>query len=191
VYLEANDPTPDILVSQNQTGTTYNPSGLEYYTTYYWRIHAKDFMFGIASPVWHFTTEGAMPNLECYGSLSWIQIPAGSTQTDTFTLENIGDPTSLLDWGIESYPDWGTWTFTPSSGNDLTPEAGLVTVQVTVTAPDQQNEQFSGEIKVVNRENTSDFDIVTVSLSTPTTKASPVPSATLGILRIKQLMSMF
>jgi len=40
VYFEANDPTPDELVSENQTGTTYDPGTMDYNTHYYWKIVA-------------------------------------------------------------------------------------------------------------------------------------------------------
>ena len=65
----------------------------------------------------------------------------------------------MLDWEIESYPDWGTWTITPESGGDVTPEGEPIVIEVEVVAPDQQNTDFSGEIRVVNQEDSDDFDI--------------------------------
>lgn len=55
VYLEANDSTPDVRVSHNQAGTTYNPGTLEAGTHYYWKIVAKD-SHGTTTtgPVWDF-----------------------------------------------------------------------------------------------------------------------------------------
>jgi len=63
VYLEANDSSPDVLVSNNQTGTTYNPGMLNYLTNYYWQIIAKD-KFGAktSGPVWDFKTKLEWPN---------------------------------------------------------------------------------------------------------------------------------
>jgi parallel beta-helix repeat protein len=56
VYFERDDPTPN-LVSNNQTGTTYNPGDLESYNTYYWKIVAWDnHGASTAGPVWHFST---------------------------------------------------------------------------------------------------------------------------------------
>ena len=49
---------------------------------------------------------------------------------------------------------------------DLTPEAGPVTVHVTVTAPDEKNTQFQGSIRVVNTGNASDFALIPISLKT-------------------------
>jgi hypothetical protein len=107
------------------------------------------------------------PDLECAGSLQWKRVSPGSLQTGSFTVANIGDATSKLNWGIISYPDWGTWSFTPADGQNLTPEDGAVTVQVEVIAPSQQNTHFTGEIKIVNLENGNDYDIIPISLITP------------------------
>jgi len=62
IYFEADDATPDILVADDQTATTFDPGTLEYGTTYYWQIIAIDehdaATFG---PIWQFTTEENMP----------------------------------------------------------------------------------------------------------------------------------
>jgi len=59
VYLEAGDPSPDDLVSEDQKATSYDPSTLEFETTYYWQIVAEDNDGATTSgPVWHFTTRG-------------------------------------------------------------------------------------------------------------------------------------
>lgn len=111
------------------------------------------------------------PDLDCDGSLSWTKVPAGSTQTGTFVVKNIGETSSLLDWEIESQPEWGIWTFTPEEGYDLTPEYGPYTVQVSVVAPDKPNTEFTGEVKIVNKDNSSDFCTIDVSLATPKNRA--------------------
>jgi hypothetical protein len=58
VYFEEDDPTPDELVSEGQSGTTYDPPGnLAYGTTYYWQIVAEDNHGATTTgPIWHFTT---------------------------------------------------------------------------------------------------------------------------------------
>ncbi|RLF31942.1 MAG: hypothetical protein DRM98_04745 [Thermoplasmata archaeon] len=57
VYFEPNDPTPDMLVSDDQLSTTYTPGTLEYETTYYWKIIATDSHGNSTEgPVWRFTT---------------------------------------------------------------------------------------------------------------------------------------
>ena len=181
VYFEAGDSTPDVLVSDDQTGTTYDPGTLDYDTIYYWQIIAED-EYGATTngPIWHFTTEEESvyePDLDCYGDLSWVDVTTGETVTGSFTVENTGDSTSELDWEIESYPDWGDWTFDPENGQDLTPEDGPVTVDVTVVAPEQEsavkigiqklNELYTGEVKIVNSEDSSDYCTIDASLETP------------------------
>lgn len=62
VYFEANDPSPDILVSNNQTEKTYDLLKLEYSTMYYWKIVAWDDLGeSTSSPVWSFKTEDNAP----------------------------------------------------------------------------------------------------------------------------------
>jgi len=107
-----------------------------------------------------------IPDLDCDGSLSWTDVTPGSTVTGEFTVSNIGDSGSLLDWEIQSFPDWGDWTFYPESGTGLE-EGDTVTIDVEVIAPDEQEETFTGEIKIINSENESDFCIIPVSLATP------------------------
>ena len=91
----------------------------------------------------------------------------GETITDSFIISNSGIEGSNLNWKVAEYPDWGTWTFTPSSGTNLKPEEGPVEVEVEVEAPDEEDKEFSGEIKIVNVDDPEDYEIVPVSLSTP------------------------
>ena len=113
----------------------------------------------------------AGPDLDCNGVLSWTDIKPGDMVTGSFTVENVGEPASELDWEIESHPDWGTWIFTPLNGDDLTPENGSITVEVSVVAPDKKNKEFNGGIKIVNMEASGDQCYIQVSLATPRTKA--------------------
>jgi len=112
------------------------------------------------------------PDLDCDGSLSWTDVEPGADVAGTFTVENIGDPLSLLDWEIESYPDWGTFTFDPDGGLDLTPEAGAVTVTVDVVAPEDPETNFTGEIVLVNSEDPDDICVIDVALATPVSQQS-------------------
>ncbi len=62
VYFEAEDQTPDIKVVDDFNETCFNLGILEYGTTYYWQIVAKDNHYAITEgPVWHFTTEENNP----------------------------------------------------------------------------------------------------------------------------------
>jgi hypothetical protein len=173
IYFEADDATPDILVSDDQPETNYTPTSLDYDTTYYWQITAKDpYGATTSGPIWTFTTKQGIPDLTADGTLSWTDIKPGSTVTGSFIVKNIGDPLSQLDWSVESYPEWGNWTIIPTQGFDLTPEDGEYTIDVTIIAPNVMNKQFSGNLKIINLENPDDYDTIYVSLATPHTQQS-------------------
>jgi hypothetical protein len=106
-------------------------------------------------------------NLHGNGVLSWVDVKPESTVTGNFTIENVGDPGSEIDWEISDYPDWGTWTFTPDSGSDLTPEGGPLTIEVEVIAPDEEDKSFSGNIKIVDVDDSTNSCLIHVSLATP------------------------
>jgi len=111
-----------------------------------------------------------IPDLNCDGELLWTGVEPEKKVTGSFIVENTGDAFSLLDWEITEYPAWGVWTFDPSDGNNLKPEDGSITVEVSVKAPSDKNKEFTGEVKIVNKENTSDYEIIPVSLKTPRNK---------------------
>jgi hypothetical protein len=63
VYFEANDSTPDILVSDDQLETTYDPGILNFETNYYWQIIATDDLGETTTgPIWGFSTRFPMDN---------------------------------------------------------------------------------------------------------------------------------
>ncbi len=108
------------------------------------------------------------PDLDCSGSLSWSNIKPGATVSGSFLVQNIGDSGSLLNWTINtSLIDWGNWSFNPNSGENLTPEDGHVTVQVSVVAPNEKESEFLGYIRVENKDNPEDFELISVNLVTP------------------------
>jgi hypothetical protein len=109
-------------------------------------------------------------DLDGNGVLAWTDIKTGSTVTGSFTIKNTGESESYIDWEIVSYPDWGTWTFTPESGQQLKPEDGDYTIEVSVIAPDEKDQEFAGYVKVVNVENSSDFCLIHAALTTPRIK---------------------
>ena len=100
--------------------------------------------------------------------------------TSSFTVENVGAALTNLSWEIIGWPDWGSWTFTPQQGDHLTPEDGPITIDVSVIAPRRWNKEFAGEIKIVNSENNSDNDTISVSLATPYQVDLPI----FGILKL-------
>jgi C1A family cysteine protease len=112
-------------------------------------------------------SDTAIPDLDCTGSLGWYNVKPGSIVTGNFTVQNIGHNGSKLNWEVFDYPEWGTWTFDPSSGEDLEPEEGPITVDIELIAPDKLNQQFEGRIEIINSENPNDFHIFEFTLTTP------------------------
>jgi hypothetical protein len=108
------------------------------------------------------------PDLECNGVLTWGNIEPGATVHGNFTVSNVGDPSSFLNWEIISYPDWGSWSFTPSSGASL-PSGESVNVQVISIAPPEEITEFQGDVTIVNSDKTGDFCVIHVILKTPYT----------------------
>ena len=104
-------------------------------------------------------------DLKCKGKLEWHNVEPGETVTGNFKVLNIGDPDSELDWNIIEWPEWGNWTFTPEYGENLTPDEGAVIIQVEVIAPSGGGPDFSGEIKVQNKESTDDVDTISIFLT--------------------------
>lgn len=105
--------------------------------------------------------------LKGQGVLNWDNLPAGSTTSSSFIIWNDGDFGSSIDWEILSWPEWGVWTFEPNYGENLKPEDGELTIDVTVTAPDEKDKKYAGYIKVVNKNDISDYCLIHISLKTP------------------------
>jgi len=126
-----------------------------------------------------------IPDLDCDGSLSWTDVEPGGVVTGDFTVSNNGESGSLLDWEIESSPEWGSWTFDPQDGYDL-PTGTPITVNVSVVAPNEQNQSFSGVVKIVNKENSSDYCEIAVSLATPMNQQSSSSQSLQFLQRIIQ-----
>ncbi len=110
-------------------------------------------------------------NLECSGTLSWDSINPGATVIGNFTVANSGDPQTFLNWEVVSYPSWGTWSFSLSSGDNL-PSGESINVVVNVVAPSEENTRYTGEVIIVNRDKTGDFGIIPVVLKTPSISKS-------------------
>ena len=109
------------------------------------------------------------PDLSCEGRLNWINVSPKTTVSSNFSVRNIGDAGSLLDWAIMENPDWGNWTFDPENGEDLKPEDGVITVTVYVEVPEKKSTKFWGSIIIGNIEKEEDTCEIPVSLSTPKT----------------------
>ena len=107
------------------------------------------------------------PDLESEGSLSWSELDPGEEASDSFIIYNDGDSNSNLDWEITDWPEWGEWTFSQLSGYNLKPEDGDFTIDVSVVAPNEQEQVYSGEIRIENKDDSNDYEIINVILSTP------------------------
>ncbi|MCD6299582.1 MAG: PKD domain-containing protein [Dehalococcoidales bacterium] len=93
-------------------------------------------------------------------------IEPGSTLTGEFLLENVGD--TPVNWSVAEVPPKGDWSITPNNGEHLMPKSS-VTIHFTVKAPQESNSDLNGYIKIWNRDNHEDFDIITILGSTPYT----------------------
>jgi len=163
---------PVLLATKAVTGTIVESSAQPGQSFYFkdatWHdLHELDETANFCIKALTNTWTPTEPDLQCTGSLQWTDIRPKETITGTFTIENIGEPLSCLDWEISSYPSWGTWEFTPSHGANLKPEGEPVTVEVVVTAPRQKNQPFDGEITIVNTLHPEDVSVIQVTLTTP------------------------
>jgi len=125
------------------------------------------------------------PDLEGSGDLNWINVQPGSTIIGSFTISNIGGSFSRLDWEITEWPEWGTWTFIPSEGLNLIPENGEFTVEVEIVAPDLENEIYTGEVKIVNKNDVGDYCTINVILSTMKPETPTINGQTNGNIGIE------
>jgi hypothetical protein len=105
-------------------------------------------------------------NLECSGSLSWMDIEPGVTIMGNFTVSNIGNTQTSLNWEVNSTPEWGAWSFTPASGINLS-GGDSCNVVVTLIVPTEENTQYAGNITILNTDKPSDCCVLPVTVSTP------------------------
>ena len=107
------------------------------------------------------------PDLECDGGIVIKRIDPGSIVTGSFTVENIGESGSQLSWEVINWPDFGTnWKIIPSSGEDLSPEDGKITVEVEFIAPSPEVPTYYGDvIKVVSVSDPDDNDLIAVNIN--------------------------
>jgi len=135
--------------------------------------NALDFSFQLTGD-----GEPVVPDLECEGYLQWDEVPTGSIVNGSFLIYNIGDVGSMLRWEVIDVPDWGSnWTL-DWWGEDyyVSTDFGYVgttspeEILVEVTAPDDPNEVFEGEIVLINSDNPDDTCSINVILITPRSK---------------------
>ena len=170
----------DTLICNGETGKIFEvtPEG-----STVWQYYTGNEVFKVV----YIPSEGSenttVPDLECTGSLSWSDVKSGATVHGSFQVRNVGGAESLLNWTVNNSLTWGTWTFTPASGENLTPEQGPVTVQVDVVAPNEKNQVFQGFLQVQNQNNASDVDTIPVTLKTSARLVLTSAGSFLQILR--------
>jgi hypothetical protein len=112
VYFEADDSTPDVLVSDDQSETTYDPGSLLHETTYYWQIIAKDSHSATTNgPIWQFTTEEKLNEPPNPPTISGkINGEAGTSYPYTFIASDPDndDVSYYIEWGDGYTTDWTT-----------------------------------------------------------------------------------
>ena len=87
------------------------------------------------------------------------------------------DEGSFLNWEVAEYPEeWGTWAINPSEGENLTVENGKIKIRVSVLTPEEPEQNFTGEIKITNKDDPSDYEIIPISLSTSKNKRIDIGS---------------
>jgi hypothetical protein len=108
VYFEAEDTSPDIKVSDDQTQTNFDPGTLHYSTTYYWKIVAKDeHGASTTGDIWSFTTIINEPP-----STPLILGPSNGKPDETYifhitSTDPEGDDILYhVDWGDGEVKDW-------------------------------------------------------------------------------------
>jgi len=105
-------------------------------------------------------------DLICYDyGLDWYGVPPGATVEGYIDVWNDGDFGSVLFWEIESWPEWGNWSF--DGFLEALPGQGGTTILVEVVVPDEPDSSWGGEIKIVNKNNPDDFEIIYVSVIVP------------------------
>jgi C1A family cysteine protease len=105
-------------------------------------------------------------DLYCDDEISLSEVKARSIAKTSISIENIGEPLSSLDWEVTEWPDWGTWVFKPKTGDNLKPENGEFTIDISILTPGSRDTEFVGEIKIMNSEYPNDYEMVEVTIKT-------------------------
>ena len=134
----------------------------------------------------------SVSDLECEQALNWNEVKPGVTIDGVIIVKNEGEPKSMLNWEIVSYPDWGTWTFNPSEGTGLTPEDIPINIVVTLVTPKTKSmpivnklgrsEKFNGNITIINKDNPNDKEVMPVSVTISKNKAFTLGQSLFNIL---------
>jgi hypothetical protein len=118
-------------------------------------------------------------DLSCWGNLTWENVYPGEIVKAKIWVRNNGG--SDLLWKVSDWPSWGTWEF--ESYFPVLPPGGTYIVFVNVTAPPQANTTFTGQVTLVNTENTSDYGVINASLTTQGFRWYAVSERLIGLIR--------
>ncbi|MBZ0263492.1 SUMF1/EgtB/PvdO family nonheme iron enzyme [bacterium] len=150
------DTSPDDgeLVSTNHQGTSYDPGELDFSTTYYWKIVAKDdHQHSTSGSVWSFTTAGPGNQPPVAPSNPSPSNNAQNMSTDTNLSWSCSDPDSdplLYDvyFGTDASPDDGELVSTNHQGSSYDP--GELDFSTTyywkIVAKDDHQHSTSGSV---------------------------------------------
>jgi hypothetical protein len=127
-------------------------------------LDTSSFFFDCTFKTYSYITKS---DLLCEGTLIWTNITPHSVINGQFIVENDGTPFSYLNWEIYSWPYWGEWTFSSSSGIKLKPEDEPKIIQVSIKTPNVTNAEYSGKLKVINLDDEDDYCIIDCALTTP------------------------
>ena len=116
------------------------------------------------------TKQEAIPLICCDPmQMSWSNIKPGATVTGSFHVWNCGEAGSTLNWKVDTWPQWmedGGVVFVPATGTEVHGGPGTQ-VDFTFTAPNVQNQIYSGRVKVINLDDPTDYCDMPVELETP------------------------
>ncbi|HDQ15737.1 MAG TPA: hypothetical protein ENN45_01610 [Bacteroidetes bacterium] len=161
-----------VVKSKARSGESYYKSGSEWKDFFYYPFddwsHRGTANFCIKALTNSWNPTGS--ELYCDDVIALSNVKPLSLVEASFSIENIGEPFSNLNWEISEWPDWGTWTFKPKSGSNLKPENGPFNIEVKFLSPSKRDTEFSGEIKIVNIDNPSNYEIVEVTVATSKTR---------------------
>ncbi|MBN2035314.1 MAG: SUMF1/EgtB/PvdO family nonheme iron enzyme, partial [Chitinispirillaceae bacterium] len=165
VFFGTTNPPPTTPVAQNLTSDSYSPTGINYGTTYYWRVEASDGVNTGTSVVRYFRT-GSQAAITVHPALyDTLCIPDDSAR---FAVTATGSGTIAYQWlrngsaYTGSGASTGTISIGPGNGNDNDTFTCVVSNEFGM--PDTSNK---GTLKVGNR-------IRTITYGTGSGTISPV-----------------
>ncbi len=187
----------DNLVQETEAleSSSYERTGLAEGTTYYWKIVARDNEGAeTGSPVWHFTTLGAPPDI-VVSEFVWnpaFGLRAGQTITLTATVENTGAGPVVDSFAVEFYVDGSS--IGSQTVNPVFQAGSSTSISRTWTAKTGNHSiavRADGKQKVVelNEENNNDSaDLPDIIDPTPPDLVSTVPADGTSLTQVDEII---